>query len=116
MASARAVDLPALLLAYVVPKAWDWALFGVLAMFLQTLAPNKLAGWGLLVLYLIAGLALDQLGYRDPLYRFGGYPGSPLPPALSGVRGAVPYVLLWSGVAALMLGVALWRSGRRRRS
>jgi len=106
-------DLGLLMRGYVLPKAFDWVLFGVLALFLQALAPNKLAGWGLLVLYLIGGLALDQAGLDDPSYRYAGYPGAPLPPALTGAEGVLWYRLQWGGVALLMLGAALLLAGRR---
>jgi len=112
LAAGRPFDPALLITAYILPKSFDWLLFGVLAMFLQVLAPNKLAGWGLLVLYMIAGLALDQAGLDDPLYRYAAYPGAPLPPALSGAGDVTAYRWLWGGVAALMLGAALVLAGR----
>jgi ABC-type transport system involved in multi-copper enzyme maturation permease subunit len=69
--------LAALLLGYVLPKAFDWVLVGVLALFFQSLSPNKLAGWGLMVLWLIASLALEYTGYGNPLYRYGETPAYP---------------------------------------
>ena len=103
---------PALyLLWYVLPQAYDWLLLGVLALFLQSLAPNKLAGWGYMVFYLIGSLALNKLGWHDPHYRFGSYPGAPLPPALSGAHGVGWYRLGWGAVAAGMAVLAC-RRGR----
>ena len=87
---------------YILPKAYEWLLLGVLALFLQSLAPNKLAGWGYLVFYLIGSLAFSKLGWQDPHYSYGGYPGAPLPPSLSGARGVGWYRLGWGGVAAAM--------------
>ena len=78
-------------------------LLGVLALFLQSLAPNKLAGWGYMVFYLIGSLALNQLGWRDPHYRYGSYPGAPLPPSLSGQQGVGLYQFGWGMVAAVMI-------------
>ena len=60
------------LLLYGLPRAWDAALLAALAVFLQAVAPNKLAGFGLMVLYLIASLALEGAGLRNHLYRYGG--------------------------------------------
>jgi hypothetical protein len=80
------------------------------------LAPNKLAGWGLLVLFMIAGLALDQAGLDDPSYRYASYPGAPLPPPLSGADDATGYRLMWGAIASVMLAVALLLAGRRRQS
>jgi hypothetical protein len=112
LAAGRAPDIGMLTTAYVLPKTYDWLLFGILALFLQAVAPNKLAGWGLLVLYMIGGLALDQAGFTDPLYRYAAYPGAPLPPGLSGAEDTAFYRLMWGGAALLMLSAALLLSGR----
>ena len=101
--------LAAYLAWYVVPEAYEWLLLGALALFLQSLAPNKLAGWGCMVLYLIGSLALGKLGLNDPHYRYGGYPGAPLPPALSGAQGVGWYRLGWGAVAAAMVALACRR-------
>ena len=69
---------------YVLPESFDWLLFAILALFLQAASPSKLAGWGWTVLYLILALTLQKLGLVDPRYRFGLYPGWPMPAALSG--------------------------------
>lgn len=102
-------DLAGWALWYVAPKWLDWVLVGVLALFLQTLAPGKLAGWGLMVLFLIASLAMNRLGWTDPIYRYGLYPGWPEPPALSGAEGAAAYRLYWAVVAG---GLAAWACAR----
>ena len=112
---APAPALADLLLWYVIPKWFDWLLLGVLALFLQSLAPNKLAGWGLIVLYLIASLALEQTGFTDPIYRYGSYPGFPLPEPLSGAAGTLPYRLYWGAFALLLtvLAYALLARGQQ---
>jgi hypothetical protein len=96
---------------YLFPKTYDWLLIGVLAFFLQSLAPNKLAGWGYMVFYLIGSLALTKLGWDDPLYRYGSYPGAPLPQALSGAHAVGWYRLGWGSVAAVMIIVACRERG-----
>jgi hypothetical protein len=103
---AAAPALPDLLLWYVIPRWFDWLLLGVLALFLQAVAPNKLAGWGLIVLYLILSLALERMGFTDPIYRYGSYPGYPLPEQLSGAEGTMPYRLYWSAFALLLTVLA----------
>jgi len=109
LVAGRSPFLRAYLMWYIVPQTYNWLLLGALAMFLQSYAPNKLAGWGYMVLYLIGSLALDQLGWQGPHYRYGGYPGAPLPPALSGARGVVWYWLGWGMVAAGLIALACRR-------
>lgn len=96
--------------SYMLPRWFDWFLVGVLAIFLQSLSPNKLAGWGLTVFYLIGSMALDRLGWTEPLYRYGSYPGAPLPPLLSGAEGTGSYRVYWAVVAGLFAAVACSRS------
>jgi hypothetical protein len=112
---AAAPALADLLLWYVVPKWFDWLLLGVLALFLQSVAPNKLAGWGLIVLYLIASLVLERMGLDDPIYRYGSYPGFPLPEPISGAAGTLPYRLYWTAFALLLaiLAFALLARGEQ---
>jgi ABC-type transport system involved in multi-copper enzyme maturation permease subunit len=99
----------AYLVWYVVPQTYDWLLLAALAFFLQSLAPNKLAGWGYMVFYLIGSLALNKLGWQDPHYRYGAYPGAPLPPALSGAHGVEWYRLGWGTAATTMIALACMR-------
>ena len=99
------VDLVGYVSWYVLPAWFDWLLFAVLALFLQVASAGKLAGWGWTVLYLIVALTLQKLGAVDPRYRYGLYPGWPLPGALSGAADVGLYRLYW-GAAATLLGVA----------
>ncbi len=107
LATGRAPGLGLLATAYILPKAYDWMLLGVLAWFLQVLSPGKLAGWGYFVLFLIATLALDQAGLTNPALHYGRYPGAPLPPELTGAPGANLYRAGWGLVAAALLGLAI---------
>lgn len=103
------------LTAYVLPKTYDWVLLAVLACFLQSLSPNKFAGWGLFVLFLIATLGLDQAGLSDPIIHYGRYPGSPLPPVLTGETETQAYRLLWGAVALVLAAVTIARPAPSRR-
>jgi hypothetical protein len=101
---------------YVLPKWLDWMIFAALALAIQALSPNKLSGWGFIVLYLIASLGLDQLGLRDPHWRYGFYPGAPLPPELTGIAGAAAFRWGWAGVALGLVAIgciAAIRADRR---
>jgi hypothetical protein len=114
LALGRDPEVGQVLGGYVLPKSYDWLLLGVLAWFLQTLSPSKFAGWGYFVLFLIGTLALDQAGVTDPAFHYGRYPGSPLPPVLTGDDGATIYRAAWGVVAILMLGLTLrTRSSQR---
>ena len=48
-----------------------------LAILVQTLAPGKYAGMGVMVLVVISFFVLDPLGFEDPLYQIGSTPGTP---------------------------------------
>nr|WP_295372132.1 hypothetical protein [uncultured Sphingosinicella sp.] len=100
---------------YILPRTFDWLLIGTLALFFQAVSPTKLAGWGLSVLFLVATLALDQAGFRDPIYHYGRYPGSPLPPALSGAGEAGWHRGYWGAFALLLLVLANATFARGRR-
>jgi hypothetical protein len=113
IATGRDPDFTSVLGAYVLPKTYDWLLLGVLAWFLQALSPNKFAGWGYLVLFLIGTLALDQVGLTSPAFHYGRYPEAPLPPSLTGEDGAESYRAAWGALAAVMVACALMR-GRLR--
>jgi ABC-type transport system involved in multi-copper enzyme maturation permease subunit len=81
--------------------------FAALATFFQAIAPDKLSGWGFTILFLVGSLALDRLGLADPIYRYGRYPGWPLPPAVSDAPFTWTYQLYWAAVALLLLGLAV---------
>jgi ABC-type transport system involved in multi-copper enzyme maturation permease subunit len=94
------------MLGYVLPKAFDWILVGVLALFLQSLSRNKLAGWGLMVLWLIASLAMEYTGYVSPLYRYGETPVYPRTEWTEGESFSA-YRLYWGAVALLLLALTM---------
>jgi hypothetical protein len=107
------VDLRAWMGWYLLPRAYDWLLFAVLALFLQTVSPSKVAGWGWIVLHLITQLTLESLGMNDGLYRFGGRLDGPLADLLA--RDAERGVLLrtyWAALGLLLLTLALALHGR----
>jgi ABC-type transport system involved in multi-copper enzyme maturation permease subunit len=115
MQRGSAPGVAGVLLGYVVPKSFDWILVAVLALFLQSLSPNKLAGWGLMVLYLIASLALEYTGHSDPLYRYGETPVYPQTEWTAG-EGFSPYRLYWGAIAAVLVVLMLRPQRRGKRS
>jgi len=96
----------ALLFEWLLSASYDALIFAALAMFSQALAPNKLAGWGFIVLYLIGTLTLNRLGLTDPSWRYGRYPGWPLPAPLSGAVSTWPWRLGWALVGGALLAIA----------
>jgi len=88
--------------------------------FLQTLSPHKFVGWGLMVLYVISTLTLNNLGFEHNLYQYGGSPAVPLSDMNGQGRfwiGATWLRVYWSAFAVLMLvlSYALWRRGTETR-
>lgn len=114
LGAGRDPQLGVTLNSYVLPKTYDWLLLGVFAWFLQTLSPSKFAGWGYFVLFLIGTLALDQAGVTNPAFHYGRYPGSPLPPSLTGNDQAPGYRAAWGLLALLMVAFAVKRGTMRR--
>ncbi|NBU26118.1 MAG: aminopeptidase, partial [Gammaproteobacteria bacterium] len=104
------------LLWYVLPTTVDVTLLAILAVFVQTLAPNKAMGWLAMMLFIVARSTLSSLGFEHPLYLFGASPREPL----SDMNGqgvfaahAAWFRAYWAAFA-LLLAVAsavLWRRG-----
>ena len=90
-------------------KAYEWLLIAVLATTLQAVSRSKVAGWGWMVLFLIASLAMQRFGLADPLYRYGRYPGWPLPPYVSGKANVGWYLVYWGAAAVLLTVLASQR-------
>lgn len=62
----------------IIPVAIDGLLIAVLAVFVQVLSPNKYVGWGILFVWFVAGIFLNNIGYGSPLYNYGRTPQVPL--------------------------------------
>lgn len=101
---------------YLLPLSVDMVILAVLSVFIQALCPNKYIGWGIMVLYLVATLTLDNIGFQHPLYQYGLTP-DPLFSDLNGnaVNGAYGWWLrlYWGAVAVVLAVLAhfLWRRG-----
>jgi ABC-type transport system involved in multi-copper enzyme maturation permease subunit len=101
---------------YVVPTTASVVLFAVLAIFMQTLVPHKTLGWMLMLLFVVAQITLDRLGFEHNLYQYGGNPGTPLSD-MNGQgdfgRFAWWFRAYWGAGAAILAVVAyaLWPRG-----
>ena len=101
---------------YVLPLSVDVVLLAILSVFVQALSPNKFAGWGIMVIYVVATIVLASLGYEHPLYLYGSTGVNPI----SDINGADAgwamgwWLRLYWGAVALGLAVLahlLWRRG-----
>ena len=54
------------------PTTVNVVLFAVLAIFMQTLVPHKTFGWMLMLLFVVAQITLDRLGFEHNLYQYAG--------------------------------------------
>ncbi len=101
---------------YVMPWTVTVVLYAVLAIFMQTLVPNKVAGWMLMLVFFVSQLTLDRLGFEHNLYQYAGNPGTPLSD-MNGQGDFAGYAwwfrAYWSAGAVLIsvLAYALWRRG-----
>jgi aminopeptidase N len=101
---------------YVLPTTTSVVMFAVLAIFMQTLVPHKTIGWMLMLVFVIAQITLDRLGFEHNLYQYAGRPPTPLSD-MNGQgdfgRAAWWFRAYWSAGAVLLavLAYALWRRG-----
>ncbi len=75
---AQSIDLGLYLSAYVWPQTADLLLIAVLSVFFQVLSPNKYVGWGLILVWFLSRIFLQNLGYSNMLYMYGAGPAEPL--------------------------------------
>lgn len=104
------------LMWYLLPLTIDMAILAVLAVFVQAISPNKYVGWGIMVIYLVATITLNSIGFEHPLYNYGAT-GTVRFSDMNGdqVGGALSWWLrlYWGAVAAMLAVLAhlLWRRG-----
>jgi ABC-2 type transport system permease protein len=110
------IELSKYILWYVLPTTVTVVQFAVLAILMQTLVSHKTFGWMLMLLFVIAQVTLDRLGFEHNLYQFAGTPATPLSD-MNGQgdfgRFAWWFRAYWSAAAVLLAVVAfaLWRRG-----
>lgn len=101
---------------YLLPQTVGAALVAVLAVFVQTLVPHKMIGWAVMLVYVVATLVLNALGFEHNLYLYAGTPEVPL----SDMNGqghfwvsAAWFQAYWSACALVLvvLAYALRRRG-----
>jgi aminopeptidase N len=91
---AREAGIPQYLGWFILPAAIDGLLIAILAVFFQVLSPNKYVGWGLMFVWFVGSIFLNNMGYSNPLYTYDNSPSVPL----SDFSGAGSF---WFGQAVL---------------
>ena len=101
---------------FIAPRLVDAFLLAVLAVFVQTLVPNKFSGWAVMLLYFVSTAVLGNLGFEHNLYTYGGSVMVPL----SEMNGSGHFwigrawlQLYWCAFAAILLVLShlMWRRG-----
>jgi hypothetical protein len=101
---------------FIIPAAIDALLLAVLAVFIQVLSPNKYVGWGILFVWFVGTIFLNNMGYGNPLYTYGRAPNVPLSDFVgmgSFWIGERTLQLYWALFAVILLVVShlLWPRG-----
>ncbi len=109
-------DLLAYLGWFVLPQTVLAVQFAVLAVFLQTIAPHKFVGWGLMLGVLVLQMVADGLGLDHNLYLYAQTPSEPLSDMNgAGIFGVAGWWFraYWTAVALALalLSYGLWRRG-----
>jgi len=104
------------LLWFALPMLVSAVQLAVLSVFVQVLVPQKFLGWGVMLIYIVASVALGVGGFEHNLYNYGG--SSPVPLSdMNGMGrfwiGQAWFQVYWSAFALIlgMLAYALWRRG-----
>jgi aminopeptidase N len=109
-------ELAAYALWFVLPTVIGALLLAVLSVFVQVLVPQKFIGWGVMLVYVVASIALGSAGFEHNLYNYAGTTPVPLSDMNGMARfwiGQMWFQIYW-GAFAVMLAVAayaLWRRG-----
>jgi ABC-2 type transport system permease protein len=107
-------------LAYLAWFVWPTVVsslqLAVLSVLVQVLAPQKFIGWGVMLVYTVASIALGTAGFEHNLYAYAATPPVPLSDMAGMSRfwvGQAWFQLYWSAFAVLLAlaAHAFWRRG-----
>jgi aminopeptidase N len=101
---------------FVLPVTIAAVHLAVLSVLVQVLVPQKYLGWGVMLVYVVAQIALSSAGFEHNLYSYGSTPAVPLSDMNGMGRfwiGRAWFQLYWSAVATILAvaAYALWRRG-----
>jgi len=110
------IELGAYLLWFVLPTVIGALQLAVLSVFVQVLVPQKFIGWGVMLLYIVATVAMNGAGFEHNLYNYGNGPIVPLSDMNGMTRFWIAqtwFQVYWSAFATVLavLAYALWRRG-----
>ncbi|HLL30959.1 MAG TPA: M1 family aminopeptidase [Allosphingosinicella sp.] len=114
------LELGKYLLWFVLPQGVGTVMIAVLAVFVQSLSPNKYVGWAVMVVYIVATIVLTSMGFEHNLYQYGNTPEVPYSD-MNGSggfeAGAWWFRLYWAAFAIILLVLShlLWRRGTETR-
>ncbi len=113
---AHELGIGAYLTWFILPAAVDGLQIAILAVFVQVLSPNKYAGWAILFVWFVVGIFLSNMGYSDPLYRYGAGPSVPLSDFMgqgSFWFGSAVFQFYWMcfGIILIVIAHLLWPRG-----
>ncbi|MFA4892990.1 ABC transporter permease/M1 family aminopeptidase [Brevundimonas sp.] len=113
-------ELDKYLFWYVLPQSLIFIQLAALAIFVQAMSPNKFIGWAVMVVFLIARIALANLGWDHILIQIVD-PPSVTYSDMNGSGGTRLRAIIVSGywtafvVALLVIAYALWQRGTETR-
>jgi aminopeptidase N len=115
-----AVEPMAYLLWFVLPGLVGSVILAALAVFVQALVPGKFFGWAVMLVYVVATVTLNNIGFEHNLYNYGGNPPVPLSDMNGMGRfwiGRAWFDAYWLAFALILLVAShlLWRRGTETR-
>ena len=110
------MDLLGYLAWFVWPMTVGAVLLAILSVFVQVLVPQKYIGWGVMLLYIVAQVALASAGFEHKLYNYADSPPVPLSDMNRAGRFWIGQAWLhayWTAFALILasFSYALWRRG-----
>ena len=101
---------------FILPNLITAVQLAALAVFVQNCVPHKFLGWIVMLVYVVASITLNKIGFEHNLYNFGGDPGAPLSD-MNGLGrfwiGRGWFQAYWLAFSLLLLVAShlLWRRG-----
>ena len=110
------LEIGGYLLWFGLPMLVSAVQLAVLSVFVQVLVPQKYLGWGVMLIYIVATVAMSAAGFEHNLYNYAGTSPVPLSDMNGMARfwiGQTWFQVYWAGFALILTVVAyaVWRRG-----